>query len=268
MFFATIKYRVSGKVVYKGDGIENIKLDVYNVTNWEIEPDKDVITDKNGDFYFYISSGIYEIVIQSQKGFVSVKRKIIITVKNKNVKNVIFIMEKSCTISGFVGFEDGTPLKRTGIDISNKRGVWNSHVNSKTGKYSISGILGLDNTEISILPDGVLPPEPKKTISLTEGEQKEVNFIMPKRLSIKGKIIDKSTKEIIIVDSGISIGGPHYIFMTRQDESGYFYFYNLKPGKHIIGFIEVIGDDLKENVIEFYLKENETKEITLEMEKK
>lgn len=258
--FGEVKYRVSGKVVCDGNGIANLEIEAHNVTDWNLGPGKIVITDNNGDFYFYVPNGTYELFIIDQKGYVSREKRIFITVKNKNIRNVIFFMEKGCIVSGVARFVDGTPIIGS-VDVSNRRGSWTSYIDRTTGKYTITGIYGLDDSKIYFFVEEVKPVS--MPITLQEGEQKEVNLILPKNISIKGKIIDTHSKEILF-DCLIAITDKKSQFSTVQNELGFFYFYNLSPGKY---YVFSMAKGYKYSEKELYLEENETKDIIIELEK-
>jgi hypothetical protein len=79
-------------------------------------------TDKNGDFFLYLQNGIYRVNIFVGNGYLSTNDNKTITVFNKNIVNVFFDLEKECTISGIVTFDDNTPIRDVFVHVKNARG--------------------------------------------------------------------------------------------------------------------------------------------------
>lgn len=260
--FAQVDYRVSGRVVYDGIGVPNIAIYTRSVTDRKWYSSREIVTDKSGDFFFSAPNGTYKLRVRSQKGYVSLEKKVIVTVADRNISNVVFFMEKSCTIFGVARFEDGAPIVGR-VMVSNDRGSWRDRIDKSTGKYAVTGILGLEDTEIFFMVEEVLPV--RKTINLQAGCNAEENLIVPKHISIKGKVVEKATGDIA-QDCGIVIVGSHCQFTSVLNDDGVFYFYNLEPGTYRVAC--VANDAYVPTYEEVHLNESERKDIIFELEKK
>lgn len=271
IFWGSVYYKISGKVVYDGKGIDGIIIYCFNGNNRS----KEVKTDSEGNFFFYVKNGKCSLSLRSQKGFVVQDEERDFIIENKNISNIIFFLEKECKISGVVKFDDNTPIKGH-ISVFNDRGSWTGKIKND-GKYVISGIKASDDTTLFFEPDGVKHTRIDNLVLENEGsELKDINLIIPKRLSIYGKVIDKISKEPIesfmIVIKPVEEEDQFYTD-ENGDNPGEFLFYNLKSGSYYLGcvpsVVEKQGEDIfyKPQEMKIYLKENEIKEIIFELDR-
>lgn len=258
--FPDILYKISGKTVYNGTGIKDIGIECSGVNHRSYNKIK---TNQNGDFYVYVQNGKYCLNISKDKGkgYVSSELAKFITVDRKNVTNVIFFLEKECKISGTVKFEDNTPIKDASIQVVNKRSFSMADSDSY-GNYIVHGLRASDNTIVKAIIPGV---ELKiiENLVLSEGSVlKNINFVIPKNLSVSGKVIDKDSQEIIKDPLLIITDGKNRIPVGIK-ENGEFYIYNLEKKQYVI-IIDHPDYGINTKSINF---KGETKNIKIEIEK-
>jgi hypothetical protein len=226
-----ILHKISGRAVYNGVGIKDIEIKC-NEVNHELY--KKISTNHEGNFHLYVPNGEYVLNISKQNiyGYISSEPSKFITVDGKNVSNIIFFLEKECIVSGIVTFEDSTPIKDASIQVVNNRSLSMTNSDSK-GKFSVSGLRASDNTMVKATIPGV-ELQIIENLVLTEGSIIEnVNFFIPKNLSISGKVLDKETKEIIKDPFMIISDGNNRILVAVNDDGGFFV-YNLEKKEYTI----------------------------------
>lgn len=276
-------FKISGKVVHNGSGVEGIKLRIYkldsgNDTITDYALSKSSVSDRNGNFYFYVKSGIYKITYgrRAKKGYVANSYNKTIQVKEKNISNIIFFLSKECKISGTVKFEDNTPIKRGSVQYRNNEGLWIGRINSN-GEYTISGIKEGENGYLNFTPDGFPQKDIYDVVLNKEGtELKNMNLVLPKKKSISGKVIDKTDGNIIQEFAIVlyNVSNEEQIRFDSHYNSGEFVFYNLEKGKYMLfcDAVAIISDEgdilFKPKDVEINLQDGETKEIVVELERK
>lgn len=226
-----IEYKISGNVSYNGKGINNIIIECVGINKLVHKRAKT----KDSIFYFFVPSGIYRLILESQNGYVDTGFEKNITVNNKNINNIIFLLEKECVVSGKVIFSDSTPVINCRIIAKNERGFSFADTNDK-GEFTINAIKSSEKTEIEAQIQGA---ETQKLISviLNEGDKKYLgNFTVPKGTILKGKVIDKTTKTLlenvwVVIRDKNKKNVP---IQTMTDENGIFIFYNLKAGEYLL----------------------------------
>jgi hypothetical protein len=282
LIFGDTFYKISGKVVHNGAGVEDINLRIYKVdTENDLREDYALFdntqSDINGDFHFFVKNGIYKVIYgrRAQKGYVADSNFKTIEVKNKNISNVIFFLTKECKISGVVKFEDNTPVTAGSVHYSNDKGSWSGDINNN-GEYIISGIKKGENGDLYFTPDGMSQKDIYDIVLNEEGaELKNINLILPKKKSISGKVVDKTDgkiiKDFVIILQNLNT--EEQIRFDKNSDNGDFVFYNLKKGKYAL-FCEAVAIESKEGDIFFKPKEiiinlqdGQTKEIVVELEK-
>ncbi len=281
-----IFYKISGKVVHNGKGIGGIELGIYKLDSendlnqkYTLKNDNDTLSDSNGDFHFYVKSGLYKIRYgrSAQNGYVANSDNKIIQVNKENVLNIIFFLSKECMISGGVKFEDGTPVNGGGVDYENNNGVWHGTINNN-GEYIIAGIKNGENGDLYFTPNGILQKDIYDVVLNEEGSTlRNVDLILPKKKSIIGTVVDiknqNKIKRFTIFLQNLSNYEQIRYRGNENNINGEFTFYNLKTGYYALGcdrvFIQkndgVIIYKRKEFMIN--LKDNETKEIVIELER-
>lgn len=229
--YSNILYKISGKVIYNGVFLENITVECISNNNGMM---KKAITDPNGEFIFYVNDGIYtlQIPITNKTEYVSHEIAKFITVDKKNVKNVIFILEKECKVSGNIKFADDTPIGNAIITVGNKRSRSMTRSNNN-GYYCVSGLRASDNTIINVIIPGV-GFRAIDNLMLTEGSTlQNIDFIIPKKLSIKVKIFDSDSNSLI-TDAIVMISDKEYNILAENKENGEYHFYNLEKNNYWI----------------------------------
>lgn len=262
--YSEINYRVSGRVIYNGVGVNEIRISVGY---------QSIYTNSDGSFYVYLSKGRYVLSIHNQKGYIRTRKNIVI--KNKNITNILFFLKKGGSVSGSVKYQDGTPTIGKML-IFNKKGFGASTSTKidENGEYIIKGIL--EGDEITLVADVFATPLKEiNNISVREGEEvKNVNFVFPdKKITLSGKIQNIITKQSLKLEDGFSV-----IVMSRDMKSnpilisglynnkGKFIFYNLPKGKYNIS---VSAHDYKKKRFDIYINDiNENKFLLIELEKK
>jgi len=226
-----ILHKISGRAVYNGIGIKDIEIICNEVNHKLIEK---VSSNQEGNFHLYVPNGKYVLNISKQNkyGYISSESAKFVTVDAKNVSNVIFFLEKKCIVSGVVTFNDGTPIKDASIQVVNNRSLSMTNTDSQ-GKFSVSDLRASDNTIVKAAIPGV-ELQIIENLVLTEGSIIEnVNFVIPKNLSISGKVLDKDSKEIIKDPFVIITDGMNRIPVGVK-ENGEFFVYNLGKNKYTI----------------------------------
>ena len=231
MLFSEILFKISGRAVHNGLGIKDIEIGCSEI-NFKLY--KKIITGENGIFYVYVPNGEYRLNIYEgrQLGYVSSAIDKLVTVNGKNIANVVFFLEKECKISGVVKFINNNPIEDAFMQAFNSRGISMSNSDSN-GNYLISGLRASDNSVVDAIIPGV-GIQRIGNIALTEGLVLEnINFIVPKNLSILGKVIDKDTRSIIS-DANIMVFDGKTNFPAAQNQDGNFLVYNLENKKYQI----------------------------------
>lgn len=226
--YSEILYKISGRVIYNGNGVSNIEI---KCNNKKYKFRSSAKTDKDGFFCIYIPNGNYILKVNSNEDSVYISSDIYknITVNNKNVTNVIFYLEKACKISGKIQFNDNTPIKGAIVHAKNNRSFSRSRSDSD-GNYFISGLREADNTFVMAIIPGT-KVEIADNLVLNEGTILEnIDFIIQKKLSITGIVINKETKEII-KDVMVMVFDGKNNFPAYINENGEFYIYNLLEKK-------------------------------------
>lgn len=277
-------FKISGRVEHYGTGVEGIELRISKLDSGDDSNNNYILrdsslSDRNGDFYFNVKSGIYEITYghRSQKGYVSNSYTKTIQVKEKNISNIIFFLSKECKISGLVKFEDNEPVIAGSVHYCNNEGSWSGDINNN-GEYIISGIKEGENGDFYFTPNGI-PQEDFYNIVLNEDgtELKNMNLILPKKKSISGKVIDKTDGKVIsdfvIILQKLS-NEEQIRFDSNEYNNGEFTFYNLKKGNYAF-YCE--ANAIQSDEIDIFFKPREliinlqdeaTKEIVVELERK
>jgi hypothetical protein len=260
--YGGIKYCLSGKVVYQGIGMENVRVIGYEVNgHGDFKITK---SDYDGTFYLYLPNGVYNFSVE-KKGYLSKDLFKIIRIQDKNVLNVIFFLEKECKISGMVQFNDGTPIERACISVTNDRKDPPFEETDENGKYTVEGIGASENTQVKLIAPGI-KPQIKSNIIISEGTHIEgVDFIIEKKVSISGKIIDENTQEPLTNKILVSINDGTEYFEALQNLEGEFTFFNLSPAKYFLIFF---GEDYEQKVIEIMLSDSGLKNLIVKMKKK
>lgn len=266
---AKVMQRISGKVVFKGKGIDGVEIRVnkekpHRTTKRRKMRNREnlIVTDSNGDFFFYAQKGIYNLSIGNLDGYVCKKKRKKITVNNKKISNVMFFLEKECKISGFVKFADGTLLKQALVTVMNEYGDFSEEVNSN-GEYVVSGIIASENTKISLKSYGI--HQEIDGLVLSEGDSLEnIDIIVEKKVSLIGKIVDSETM-LPLGEIGIFASqGEGEPIISISNEAGEFIFYNLEYGKYLLA---CIGTFHRMKAVEIWIENDKINQITIVLEK-
>lgn len=270
---AEVSFKISGKVLYEGNGIQNFRVRCEKVNHQNNQVDfirlkdffKETHTNINGEYYFYVPNGKYALTVRNQQGLISKDDYKMISVDNKNIINIVFFLKIGCEVSGYVKFEDGTLIEGAGVAIFNSKSAGIEDTD-KNGYYKVNSLRPDKNTTIKVEVMNSPHIESRTGIVLTEGMSIEhENFIIPKNLSLRGKVVDKQTnkplKGIGIFIIGIGTRG----CFVESDENGKFHAYNIKKGNYLIQTFEM-NYNLFKTEIEF--KTDEVKKILIELEKK
>ena len=263
--YAKIEYKVSGKVVHNGNGVKDIEIHGSGTGVF-----RRTLTNRLGEFHLYLPCGIHSVSIPRQKGFLPIDKDI--TVSDKNIDNVIFVLEKGCTVTGIVTCEDGSPLYGW-VTARNERGARAPETGEigENGQYTASGIPAAGDTRITAQIIG-MPSKSVEGYVLEEGQILNIDFIFPdKKRVVYGKVIDKMTKEPVKLEDGLSViinnfkYGPVFEACNALlNENGEFFIYNLKPGKYTVAASSFI---YKDSYHEITIVENKEKYLVIEMEK-
>lgn len=265
IIYPEILYKISGKVVYNGEGVSNLLIKCLKSKG---RFEKEIDSDKDGNFHFYVPNGIYALTVENSQTLVSRDPIEIITVKDKNIKNIVIFMEKGCTISGYVKFEDNTPIKDATVFVYNKR-LGDAADTDENGFYKVTPIRAFDETHVKVYPTSAYMVEPITDLSLTEGMTIEnLNIIIPKNLSVSGKIIDKATK-VPLSNMDITLWGNNGLLITtmKANQNGEFECYNFPVGKYWLQVID-LDRTYKPKVSKIELISDHIKEVVVELEKK
>jgi hypothetical protein len=263
--YAKIEYKVSGKVVYDGKGVTGIRIGASST-----QVLRGVYTNELGEFHLYLPQGIHKLSITRQNDFLNTKK--VITVTNKNISNVIFVLEKGCTVTGTVTCEDGSRLYGSVI-VRNKRGGRRPGTGQikENGQYIAEAIPAASDTYIMVEVFG-MPLKYVEGYVLEEGQTLNIDFVYPaKKRVVYGKVLDKLTKEPVKLEDGLSVT----IFNNKTgleaagcnallNQNGEFFIYNFAPGKYTISASSYIHKDA---LIDITLVENEEKYLIIELER-
>lgn len=269
---AKVMHRISGKVVFKGKGIEGVEIRVnkekpHRTTKRRKMRNREnlIVTDSNGGFFFYAQKGIYNLSIGTLDGYVCKKKRKKITVNNKKISNVMFFLEKECKISGVVKFADGTLLKRALVTVMNEYGDFSEEVNAN-GEYVVSGIIASEDTKISLKSYGIY--QEIEGLVLSEGDSLEnIDIIVEKKISLIGKVVDSETMlplEEIWIFAGKENEEIPECPESISNEAGEFIFYNLEHGKYVLA---CIGTFHRMKAVEIWIENDKKNKITIELEK-
>jgi len=259
--FTEIQFSISGKVIYFSKPISGIKV---RCNKAEGGVSVDAISNESGYFSFYVPNGIYQLDIVSDGEYIdSAQTPKIITVQNKNVRNANFLLEKGCKISGYVKTVDNISLNNASIFVENERCVVVAETDG-TGYYLVKGLKSSNNNKITVQPFE-MEPQIKSSISCNEGEWiKNINFTFENRISILGKIIDKTNKTPVNKVLVILSDGSNKKYQSVSDINGEFKFKNLQPDKYNIICINPFFKSFETKIL---INSNELKKIEIELEK-
>ena len=259
-----ILYKISGKVVYNGNGVPGCLI---RLVKTQSEMYKEYKTTESGSFHFFVPNGIYKLVPDEYKNLISKEPLKFIIVKEKNVKNIIIFMEMGCFIEGYVKFEDGSPSRGSIVIFHNLRSG-NSDETDINGFYKVGPIRASEETFVKIWPAGASTIQPDSHLALSEGSiVQNYNFTVPQKLSLTGKVVDKTTGESI---EGINVNllrpDSRLQSTIKSFESGEIKFYNIPEGKYWMNAIDLNG---KYGIEGFYIQvySNKVNNFLIELEK-
>jgi hypothetical protein len=263
--FSNVEFNVSGIVECHGIGIECIELSVTNIENSRLNIPS-IKSTKNGRFSFYAQPGNYEITIYANNIYIPLEKSIKIVISNKNIFMKIEVI-KASKIKGTVSLENGI-IPAGSIHVNSKSGTSFGKIGDN-GTFNIGGIhFGLDIKVVFYL-NGTL--HKTEIVSIAEGESKELNLVLPYLNSIKGKVVDKTSKEpikdcyvVLVLKSSTQQ------LSVSTDQLGSFQFINIPEGDHKLFFMRGKEDLLNENYIPkvqtFHVDPNQSMEFFIELE--
>jgi hypothetical protein len=255
---SNIEYKVSGKVVFNGNGIQNIVIKCIDIGG---QVDLTYKSDDNGNYCFYLNPGIYKLYIKNVTGYISRENYKVITVINKNIENVIFLLEKECKVSGTITLDNLNPISNAVIIVENIRGS-NSGRSDSNGQYIVNGVRSSTENLIKYYITGAKTEE-RRIDNIEEGTEVKLNVVVPSKESFELEIRDKDSREPIKDASIIIVSDCEGIIQSNTNENGKCKFYNISNGN--IGYLVV--DPFFRFVESTFFFDGKMKKICIELTK-
>lgn len=158
---SSIKGRVTDEV---NANVENATVKITNVATGLI---KSEATNVNGEFSVSLNSGSYSIEV-SKSGYISPSSQQITIGLNeqREITDPIVLINDQATISGYTYNEEGLPVQRANVTISNGTGSFETKTNG-SGLYQFTVASG--NWTISVQKIGFIKPT-NEEVSLSTGD--------------------------------------------------------------------------------------------------
>jgi hypothetical protein len=265
------QHKISGQVQYKGKRMKNITLAIVGEVNTPFKF-KRITTDRDGNFSFFHPDGSFRIGINDHDDkdeFFCPEEFKTIQVKGISVDNIIFQLEKFCTISGHIQVPEISPIDGY-IVISNEREERGNIVIIQPDGFFFAGdVKAAKETSLKISIEGILNYIDLGEIDLVEG-QSVTNFNRTIHLSLVIKTRLKKTgasiKGALIRIFHNKDGEYRLVRNTWSSEMGESRYggFNFPPGEYYV-FAEA-SDSPYYSVASFDLVPKEPKEIIIELE--
>lgn len=148
----------------EGNNVENVTVNVVNISTNEI---KKTTTDVNGKFSIFGEKGTYTIDV-TKTGYLSPSsRSVTINVnEQRDLTTPFVITSDQATVSGVVFNEDGLPVQRATVKITNGTKNYDTQTN---GSGNFQFIVASGNWNLSVEKIGFVKPS-NKSISLSTGD--------------------------------------------------------------------------------------------------
>ena len=137
--FSEILFKVSGRVFFNGVPKKDISISLIDAVNRKTTFPENKKTDDKGDFSFFCKNGFYLVQVDSGGGYVGSVNGMKIHVNNKNILNIVLILEKACSISGYIKYQDNSTIRGARVKLFNNRGIYFCETN-ENGMYLINNI--------------------------------------------------------------------------------------------------------------------------------
>jgi len=211
-----------------------------------------IATDKEGLYkLLHISPGEYT-VIASKDGYISENIQNIKIKEGEVRKDVNFVLKPSYIISGLVKNEEGKPVEGAHLicfGFNFKTPTFAEANSDSTGYYELKNLQNIEYM-INLTAEGYVKDKKEKI----KAPATNVDFVLTKGFSIKGKVIDKSNKKPV-QDFEIEISEKQKTYfgfgMNVPQEPGRKESYHNEQGEFTIANLAEITYDFKATAIDY-----------------